>query len=464
MPSSATRLLKGPIGMELPIKQFQTRAEQAYLDLFSAAEQALPGAGNPWAADLRAKAIDAYAALGLPHRRVEAWKYTDLRSRLTEAHPLARATGRPLSDAELSEALGADIAKLASYRLVILEGELRQALSDIAGLKAAGVEVVSLTEALAKPPRWLKSTLGKVNPQDRDPVVALNLALMSGGAALRLGKGVTLEKPVHVIHLDGGLEPSSVFTRSVVFLEDGASLDLVESYASLGGRELQRNAVTEMVVGDKASVNHFKLQRESEDAFHLVTWLVKLGEDARYQAFQFSAGAALSRSQIYASFAGEGSSLDISGALLMRDHQHCDTTLVVEHRVPRCTSRELFKAVLDNEARGVFQGKIIVSPGAQKTDGKQMAQALLLSETAEFDSKPELEIFADDVVCGHGSTSGQIDEELLFYLEARGIPETEARALLIQAFVGEAVDRIEHEGLRDALGRATANWLGVAFD
>lgn len=450
--------------MELPVKQFQTRAEQAYLDLFRAAEQALPGAGNPWAADLRAMAIEAYAALGLPHRRVEAWKYTDLRSRLTEAHPLARSTGRPLGDAELREALGADLAELASYRLVILEGGLRADLSDIAGLKAAGVEVASLTEALQKPPRWLKSALGKVNPQDRDPVVALNLALMSGGAALRLGNGVTLEKPVHLIHLDGGLEPSSVLTRSVVVIEEGASLNLVESYASLGGRELQRNAVTELLVGDRASVNHFKLQRESEDAFHLVTWLVKIGEDARYQAFQFSAGAALSRSQIYACFAGEGSSLDISGALLMRDHQHCDTTLVVEHRVPRCTSRELFKAVLDNEARGVFQGKIIVSPGAQKTDGKQMAQALLLSETAEFDSKPELEIFADDVVCGHGSTSGQIDDELLFYLEARGIPEAEARALLIQAFVGEAVDRIEHEGLRDALGRATANWLGVAFD
>ena len=148
----------------------------------------------------------------------------------------------------------------------------------------------------------------------------------------------------------------------------------------------------------------------------------------------------------------------------MRDHQHCDTTLLVEHRVPRCTSSELFKAVLDNEARGVFQGKIVVSPGAQKTDGKQMAQALLLSETAEFDSKPELEIFADDVVCGHGSTSGQIDEDLLFYLEARGIPEDQARALLIQAFVGEAVERIEHEGLREALSKASADWLGVSFD
>jgi FeS assembly protein SufD len=449
--------------MELPVKQFQTRAEQAYVDLFDAAEQGLPGAGNPWVADLRAKAIDAYTALGLPHRRVEAWKYTDLRSRLTEALPLARATGGAVTEAELSQALGAEIAGLPAYRLIIVEGELRAELSDLAGLKAAGAEVVSITEALQKPPRWLKGALGRINRQDRDPVVALNLALMSGGVGLRLGKGVTLDRPVHLIHLDGG-EAASVITRSVVLVEDGASLDLLESYGSLGGTELQRNAVTEVEVGNKASLNHVKLQHEGEAAFHFVTWLVKIDTDANYNAFQFSTGAALSRSQIYAMFAGEGSSLDVSGALLMRGHQHCDTTLLVEHHVPRCTSRELFKAVLDNEARGVFQGKIIVSPGAQKTDGKQMAQGLLLSETAEFDSKPELEIFADDVVCGHGSTSGQIDENLLFYLESRGIPEYQARALLIQAFVGEAVERIEHEGLREALSKASADWLGVTFD
>jgi FeS assembly protein SufD len=449
--------------MELPVKQFQTRAEQAYVDLFNAAEQGLPGVGNPWVADLRAKAIDVYGALGLPHRRVEAWKYTDLRSRLTEALPLARESGVTVTEAELTQALSAEIAALPAYRLVIVEGELRVDLSDLVGLKAAGAEVVSITEALQKPPCWLKQALGKINPQDRDPVVALNLALMSGGVGLRIGNGVTLDKPIHLIHLDGG-EPASVITRSVVLVEERASLDLLESYGSLGGSEFQRNAVTEVEVGDKASLNHIKLQREGKAAFHLVTWLVKLDADANYKAFQFSTGGALSRSQIYAVFAGEGSSLDVSGALLMRGRQHCDTTLLVEHRVPRCTSRELFKAVLDNEARGVFQGKIIVSPGAQKTDGKQMAQGLLLSETAEFDSKPELEIFADDVVCGHGSTSGQIDEDLLFYLEARGIPEREARALLIQAFVGEAVERIEHEGLREALHKASAEWLGVTFD
>jgi Fe-S cluster assembly protein SufD len=172
----------------------------------------------------------------------------------------------------------------------------------------------------------------------------------------------------------------------------------------------------------------------------------------------------VARSQVYLRFAGEGSAADISGAFLLRGQQHGDTTLLVEHRVPQCTSRELFKCVLDDEARGVFQGKIIVSPGAQKTDGKQMSGALLLSEGAEFDSKPELEIFADDVVCGHGATSGQINDDLLFYLEARGVPEAQARALLIQAFVGEALEKIDDEALRDALSRASAEWLGVDFD
>jgi Fe-S cluster assembly protein SufD len=295
-------------------------------------------------------------------------------------------------------------------------------------------------------------------------VVALNLALMSGGVALRVGEGVTLDKPIHLVHLDNGEEPVSVVTRNVVLLEEAGAADLIESYGGLKGGEVQRNAVTEVVVGDKARLNHVKLQRERDAAFHLATWLVEIKTDANYQAFQFSTGASLSRNQIFAAFTGEGSALDISGALLMRGHQHCDTTLVVEHRVPHCTSRELFKAVLDGEARGVFQGKIIVSPGAQKTDGKQMAQALLLSETAEFDSKPELEIFADDVVCGHGATSGQLDEDLLFYLEARGIPEPQARALLIQAFVGEAVEKIENEALREALNRETAGWLGVSYD
>ena len=393
--------------MELPVQQFRTKAEQAYLDMFVAAEKALPGARNKWVSGLRTKAIEAYGRLGLPHRRIEAWKYTDLRARLTDVHPLLSAVGVPVGEADLDRALGAAVAGLSSYRLVVVEGDLRADLSDISGLKAAGVEVVALAQAMEKPPAWLKAVLGKVNPRDDDPVLALNTALMTGGAALRVREGVTLDKPIHLIQLDGAGEPASTVTRNVVVAEPGSSVMVVESFGSLGIRGLQRNAVTELLVGDKAAVRHVKIEREGDDALHLSTWLVELGADARYDAFQFSTGAAVIRNQVYARFAGEGSALDISGAFLMRGRQHCDTTLLVEHAVPRCTSRELFKGVLDSEARGVFQGKIIVSPGAQKTDGKQMAGALLLSETAEFDSKPELEIFADDVVCGHGSTSAQ---------------------------------------------------------
>ncbi len=401
----------------------------------------------------------------MPHRRIEAWKYTDLRALLGDVHPPIRAAGLPIDAAEVSRVLGPAVAALPVFRLVIAEGVLRPDLSDAAALKAAGVQVLSLAEAFEKPPAWLKEAIGAINPRPEDSVVALNAALMTGGIAVRIGESVTLDKPIHVIHLDGVGEPASIFTRSLVVAEPASAATLIESHASLGRlRGLQRNAVSELRIGAKAAIDHIKIEREGEDAVHLGTALVEIGADARYNAFQFSTGAALVRNQTFVRFAGEGSSLDISGAFLMRGRQHCDTTLLVEHAVPRCTSRELFKAVLDGDARGVFQGKIIVAPDAQKTDGKQMAQALLLSETAEFDSKPELEIFADDVACGHGSTSGQIDEELLFYLEARGIPEAEARALLIQAFIGEAIDRIEREDVREALSRASAEWLGVAAE
>jgi FeS assembly protein SufD len=447
--------------MELPVQQFRTKAEQAFLDMSEKSRAGFPGARDSFVSALRDKAIEVYGRLGLPHRRIEAWKYTDLRALLGEVHPLIRATGLPIDAGDVKKALGASIAALPAFRLFMVEGELRADLSDIAGLKAAGVEVISLAEALEKPVPWLKQALGAVNPRVDDSVVALNTALMTGGVALRVGEGVTLDKPIHLIQLDGIGEPASIFTRILAIAEAGSALTLIESYASLGLRGLQRNAVTELRIGAKAAIDHVKIEREGEDAVHLGSALVEIGADARYQAFQFSTGASVARNQTYARFTGEGSALDISGAFLMRGRQHCDTTLLVEHAVPHCTSRELFKAVLDGEARGVFQGKIIVAPNAQKTDGKQMAQALLLSETAEFDSKPELEIFADDVVCGHGSTSGQIDEELLFYLEARGIPEGEARALLIQAFIGEALECIEHEDLREALSASSAEWLGV---
>src|SRR6188472_4692222 len=284
--------------MELPVQQFRTKGEQGYLDMFEAAADALPGARESFVSGLRRKAIEAYGRLGLPHRRIEAWKYTDLRSRLTDAYPLLSPTGVALGEAELSKAIGSDFAALPAYRLVVVEGDLRGDLSDLSGLKTAGIEVVSLAQALEKPPAWLKKTMGQVNPREDDPVVALNTALMTGGVALRIAEGLTLDKPIHLIQLDGNGEAASAMTRNVVIAEPASSAMILESYGSLGIEGLQRNAVTEVVVKDKAAVNHVKLQREGGDALHLTTWLVKIGAYARYEAFQFSLGAALARNQI----------------------------------------------------------------------------------------------------------------------------------------------------------------------
>ena len=223
----------------------------------------------------------------------------------------------------------------------------------------------------------------------------------------------------------------------------------------------QVNALTEMRVGDGATVAHFKVAADHGKAVHLSNWNIALGREANYRGFQYTSGQGLARNQIFATYKGEGSKLDLSGAFLARGTEHIDTTLVVDHAVPHCQSRELFKGVLDGHARGIFQGKVIVRPDAQKTDGKQMAQALMLSPDAEFDSKPELEIYADDVVCGHGTTSAELDEDLLFYCMSRGIPETEARALLIESFIGEAFDKVEHDGLQLAFQTMAKTWLGA---
>jgi Fe-S cluster assembly protein SufD len=219
------------------------------------------------------------------------------------------------------------------------------------------------------------------------------------------------------------------------------------------------NAAIEVVIGDKAHVDHVKIIGEGANALHVSTLMARIGAHARFNDFTFTTGGAVVRNQLFLRFDGEDTVAGIRGATLLKGRQHVDTTIVADHVAVGCQSRELFKSVLDDESRGVFQGKIIVRPGAQKTDARMMTRALLLSENAEADNKPELEIFADDVQCGHGATSGALDQNLLFYLKARGIPHEEAEALLIQSFVGEAVEGIEHAGLREVLMEAVAAWL-----
>ena len=444
--------------MDMQANALTTEAEQGFVEHFDAARAKLPGADNAWARELRDQAMREYAAIGLPSRRVEEWKYTDLRRLLGEAYAPAPALSEALSRDDIRGILGEGLAALDCHSVILVDGHLRHELTDF-GFAGKKGEVTSLGSALASPPNWLKTAFGKVNPPESDAVLALNAAFMNDGVALRIPDAIEVTKPIHIIHVHAAKRPASVTTRNFVSIGKGAKVTLIESFFSVSDAASQHNVATELDVGDGARVNHVKVQRENQEAIHLATWMTRLGASADYKAFQFTTGAALSRSQIFLRFAGENASGNVSGAFLLRDRQHHDTTLVVDHTVAHCESRELFKAVLDDEARGVFQGKIEVHPHAQKTDAKQMAQGLLLSEAAEFDSKPELVIFADDVVCGHGSTSGQIDEDSMFYLRSRGIGEAQARSLLIQAFAGEAIDLVEDEVLRDVLLGTVADWL-----
>ncbi|MBO0753923.1 MAG: Fe-S cluster assembly protein SufD, partial [Bradyrhizobiaceae bacterium] len=271
--------------------------------------------------------------------------------------------------------------------------------------------------------------------------------------------GAAIAKPIHLVFVTTGTSPAAMFLRSLIVLEAGASLSLIETYEGPDQSAYQVNSALELVVGDDARIDRVKIVREGSAAIHVATLLARYGARAEINDFAYLTGGAVIRNQLFVNLAGEAANVGIRGINLLAGKQHADNTLVIDHAAAGCQSRELFKSVLDGESCGVFQGKITVERGAQQTDARMMTRALLLSETAEADNKPELEIFADDVQCGHGSTTGTLDEELKFYLMARGIPAREAEALLIQAFAGEATDLVRHEGIREALTQATASWV-----
>lgn len=434
----------------------KTKAEQAISESFEAAAGKLPG--TDVVRERRAQAIGAFSGLGLPHRRIEEWKYTDLRANVKDIFPAAPDDATPLTIAELIVALG-PLAHVDAHRIVFVNGHHRAGLSDFAD--AAGIEVAALGELLATATEDVSAALVST-PEGGDAIETLNTAFMTDGAVVRVTEGASVAKPLMIVFVRAGAEASSVAVRNFVTVEAGASASVIEAHVVLPGAALdvQLNALTDVVLGKGATLHHAKVAVDEGKALHLSNCDVTLDADATYRSFQFSAGLGLARNGLNVIFEGEGGKIDLSGAYLARRAEHIDTTLVVDHAVPRCESRELFKGVLEDHGRGVFQGKIIVRPDAQKTDGKQMSQALMLSEDAEFDSKPELEIYADDVVCGHGTTAAELDPDLLFYCRSRGIPEKEARALMIESFIGEAIEKVENEQLRGALAAYATQWLG----
>lgn len=368
--------------------------------------------------------------LSLPHRKMEDWRWTDLRQLVDKPYPPRQTVVAAAKDVERL-LRSSPFAKVGGARMVFVNGRYAAELSQLKN------DTVTST----------------INVDE--PVITMNAAFATDGACLKISG--TVDTPIELLFITTNAAARTIATRNVVEIEQGAAATLIETH--LGEGSYLSNSVTQIRVGEGARLDRIKVELEAADAIHLSQVHTTLGKNSVFNDFTLTSGAKTNRQNGTVEFKGQGSEAKVSGAFMLGGRQHADTRLVIDHQVPHCTSRELFKCVMDDNARGIFQGKVIVQRGAQKTDGKQSSHALLLSETAEFDAKPELEIFADDVVCGHGATSGDLNHDHLFYLMSRGIPPAEAKSLLIAAFVGEAFDLIAHEGIKEALVKFSNKWL-----
>jgi Fe-S cluster assembly protein SufD len=433
----------------------KTETGRALSDIFAIVQDRLPGAGK--VADLRRQAFDAYERAGLPHRRIEDWKYTDLRVLMREVLPSATA---PDAAAMKRAASALKLHAIAGVRRVVLvDGVFAPKLSETADL-GKDISIRTLREVLENGDAALQAQL--FAPENSDAMVALNSAMMTDGLVIEVADNAVIRLPLHIVHIASGAVPAAMFTRSLIRVGKQASATLVESYIGAeGAKAYQVHDSLIVSIGDGARLDHVRLVEDSREAFNISSAVITLGANAHFNTFGMNTGSLVSRYQAIIAVAGEGSRVETNGVNLLNGRQHADTTLFLDHAVPNCSSREIFRAVVDDRGHSVFQGRIIVRPKAQKTDAKMMTRALLLSDEAEADNKPELEIFADDVTCGHGATTGALDDSLLFYLRARGLSEKEAQALLIQAFVGEAIEQIASDALRELTALAAQRWLAA---
>ncbi len=432
---------------------------QPFVESFDPARSGLPGAGLGWLKALRETGIERFEALGLPTPKLEAWKYTRLK-------PLEDTRYQPVTDEDGMAALDTVPSLLpdpaSRPRLVFVNGWMRPNFW-IDGDLPDGVHLEGLLNVLETRPDWIRERLGTLAGEDESSLVQLNTAMMDTGFVLCVEDGVRVETPIEVIFV-GGLtaRPVAYSPRNLIVLGKGAEATVVKYHVGLGAGAYFANSVTEIDVGPGALLRNYKVQAEAKEATHIDTVRARVARDATYESFSLSIGGRLSRNEVSVRLEGEGAHCALNGAYLMRGSEHCDNTTQIDHLVPNTTSREVFKGVLDDESRAVFVGRIVVHKDAQKTDGYQLCKTLLLSTGAEIDAKPELEIYADDVKCSHGATTGQMDETALFYLRSRGVPEALARNLLVQSFIGEALEEISDEDVRRAITDQVIHWLPAA--
>lgn len=432
-----------------------TTAAHAYIEALLAGTRELPESRHGWLNERRGAALERANALSVPTTRDEDWRFTDLTQ-------LTRQQFRAVTESTkvATEALAPCVVPEAGARLVFVDGVYAPALSSAAE-ENSGALVGPLSEAVQREAGQIEPHLAKLAHFEHNVFAALNTAHLRDGAVVMVPKGVACEKPVHVLNV--ATQPGTVvYPRLLVVVEDGAQCTVIEEYYSIGDDAYFTNAVTEIAVGATARLRHIKLQNEHARAFHIGTCAVDVSKDATYISQTVTLGARLSRYELGVALNGEGACAQMDGLALISGRQLADTHTLIDHAQPNGRSAQLHKTIVDGAAHAVFNGKIYVRPGAQLTDSSQQSRNLLLSDKATVDTKPQLEIFADDVKCAHGATVGQLDAEQLFYLVSRGVSERAARNLLTYAFGASVIERIPVRSVVTRLERAVMAQTGAS--
>lgn len=432
-------------------------AVHPYIDALLSGTRELPGTPHAWLNERRGAALERANALTVPTTRDEEWRFTDL-SPLTRLQVRAPDSGVLLG----AEAVAPYLVPEAGARIVFVDGLYAPALSSLATAAndVAGVRVAPLGEALAADAARIEPHLARLAGFDRNVFVALNTAHLRDAAVVIIPKNAACAKPIHILHL-ASQAGVAAYARCIVIAQTGAECTVLEEYESICGEAYFTNAVTEIVIEAGAHLRHIKLQRESARAFHISTCAVSVARDATYASQAISLGARLSRYELDVALNGEAAFAQMDGLALISERQLADTHTLIDHAQPNGRSAQLHKTIVGGAAHAVFNGKILVRPGAQLTDSTQQSRNLLLSDKATVDTKPQLEIFADDVKCAHGATVGQLDAEQLFYLRSRGLPEQAARNLLTYAFGASVIERIPIPSVVQRLQRAVMAQTGA---
>jgi Fe-S cluster assembly protein SufD len=433
-----------------------TEKDNGYIKGFERFKEKAPGSKLEWLKSIREQALNKFSELGFPTPQDEDWRFTNVA-------PIARSSFNILENGfdkvSASDLKPFQFQDTEVTELVFINGHFSSELSNTVNLPQ-GVIVKNLADAIESEQQILQDNLAKYADFSEEAFTALNTAFMEDGGFIFIPKGTVLETPIHLLYISTEEDvPSITNPRNLIIAEDNAQADIIEHYTSLADSVYLSNVVTEIVIGENSTIGHYMIELESKKAFNISTLRVQQARSSNIKSHSVLIGGSLVRNNVHPVLAGEGCDSLINGLYLPAHRQHIDNYMKVEHASPHCDSRQLYNGILDGRSRGVFHGRIIVHEDAQKTDAKQTNRNLLLSDTAQIDTKPQLEIYADDVKCTHGATIGQIDENALFYLRSRGISKEAARDIILNAFTNESLENMSVESVKNYCYNLVAKWF-----